>query len=157
MNFDKLYEPLKETARLHFEHVQELLAHDRPDVLAKVTSVWRDPEEQLLLWRKGRTLVNGVWTKTGPVVTNAKPEQSAHCICLQDGTPSSMAWDISLFEGGKMCADNDPIWAVIAYSAACVGDWEELTCGAFFSTVRDWPHVERKNWKALVDEHGKVK
>ena len=65
-------------------------------IKAKMISAHRTPADQFTLYKKGRTMQNDVWTKTGPTVTNADGfnKKSRH-----NYLPST-AFDVGLFGAG---------------------------------------------------------
>ena len=114
-----------------------------------ITCTWRSNEEQASLYAQGRT-------RSGRIVTNAKPGQSAHnCLGLR-GEPASRAFDVVPLRGGKPIwgtsgngIDADPtdddtddleMWQRVgAVGKACglgwAGDWR---------TFREFPHFEEE-------------
>ena len=112
-----------------------------------IASSYRSSEKQWELYRRGRELRNGVWVKVGVVVTNATPDKTPHCAEL-DGKPAALAVDIALAENGKWLGDWDVRWSILP-TAVALTDREKLTSGAFFRKLRDYPHVEYKDWKRI--------
>lgn len=99
----------------------------------------RTSGEQIHLYGRGRDFVDGHWVVVDPalIVTNAMPEQAPHChrgaydlVPLVDG---KVAWDrLDLFaELGRIGKELGLVWG---------GDWPKL---------RDMPHFELPNWRAL--------
>ncbi len=115
-----------------------------------VASSWRSPGRQMELFKRGRTLIGIDWVRISGqrTVTNARPDQTPHCITL-DNEPASCAIDIALTEvGGRTwLPDNDQRWALIPAAASLVSP--NLVSGGFFRSIRDFPHVELINWKEL--------
>src|SRR5216684_3540829 len=122
-------------ARIHLDH-----CHTKGLPVA-LTSGWRSPEEQMVLFTKGRIFnaTDGAWSVVDPkrVVTNATPEHAPHCrgaaydlVPLVDERP---AWDrLDLFAvAGGLGKELGLIWG---------GDWKKIV---------DLPHFEMPSWRAM--------
>jgi hypothetical protein len=93
----------------------------------------RSVETQARLYAQGRTT-------PGPIVTRAKPEQSAHCY--------GAACDIALLAdngGGWLPAEHEA-WTILASLVRS----EYLVTGADFRGFVDRPHIELPKWRDLV-------
>lgn len=99
----------------------------------RVTHTYRTLEEQAHLYAKGRTL-------PGPIVTRAKPGESAH--------NWRMAFDICQAEGEPYPDPRTPEgrgwWMQLGRLGRTVG----LYWGGDFKSIRDYPHFERPDWRA---------
>lgn len=152
MDLDKLHPdfvPLVKRVLVHVAHLAELSACSW-----YVASTWRDPAKQMTLFKKGREKVGGVWTRIPGhrVVTNAMPQDTPHCVTIGD-KPASCAIDIALVSdapGGRVwLSDDDPRWGIVP-AAVALTDPSKLVSGAMWSSLRDWPHVQLKNWRSYV-------
>lgn len=121
-----------------------------------VASAYRSPERQWELYKRGRKKVGVDWVRVpgGRVVTNAQPDKTPHC-ATRNGKPSALAIDIALTEerDGKLqwLTDYDVRWSIIPTAVALTAP-DKLQSGAFFRTIRDYPHVEWKEWRSLWPE-----
>ena len=93
----------------------------------------RTVETQQRLYAQGRTT-------PGPIVTRAKPEQSAHCY--------GAACDIALLadKGGGWLPAEHEAWDVLASLVRS----EYLVTGSDFKSIVDRPHIELRDWRDLV-------
>ena len=85
---------LKEAHPLHQERIYELLR--RAPFRLLIVHVYRKPEDQLALWRKGRTFnaALGQWEETGAIVTRAAPGTSPHEVVTAVGVAAALATDV---------------------------------------------------------------
>lgn len=110
----------------------------------RVTQTLRTLAEQQAYWEIGRAQQkDGVWIETGKVVTHAKPGESAHNF--------GMAFDICFI--GKTIAEcypphDDIRWRQLGELGEAIG----LAWGGNWTGWKDFPHFERRGWKALVTE-----
>ena len=117
-----------------------------------IASAYREPDRQWELYKKGRKKVGVDWVRVQGqrVLTNAKPNQTPHCVTLGEN-PASCALDIALVsdgpEGRRWLSDSDPRWGIIGAAIALSGASEELSWGGMFRSIRDFPHVELKDWR----------
>ncbi len=154
-----VWAPLRAQAE-HMLRIMQGWLRERPTEQEKVevhvASTWRDPAEQMVLFQRGRTRVNGAWFVENPkqIVTKAPPEETAHCCLTADGKPASLAVDFVILVDGKWAEDRDPRWALIPAAAALVNA-EELEPGAFWNEPRDWPHVEVRHWRTHAERRPK--
>jgi peptidoglycan L-alanyl-D-glutamate endopeptidase CwlK len=103
---------------------------------------WRSHETQNKLFAQGRT-------EPGKIVTNARPEKSAHCVTKRGGVPWAMGWDVLLIKDGKMLPDDDHLWHLVPGFAKFVGG-TKILCGADFKSLKkDMAHSEMAGWKTL--------
>lgn len=116
-----------------------------------IASGYRDFDRQLELYKKGREMVNGKWRIVHPdmVVTHALPGRSAHTVTLK-GKPASCAMDVAIVQDHKWLPDKHPAWGLIGTAVSFV-DSDKLVWGAHFSRLRDWAHVELKDWERYQD------
>jgi len=98
-----------------------------------VTCTLRSMQDQAILYAQGRTT-------PGPVVTNAKPGQSAHNYGL--------ALDVvPLIHGKPDWSGNSPVWTEVANLGQARGlQW----LGAPDSQFREMAHFEVPNWRQLA-------
>lgn len=96
----------------------------RPDVVYRATSTYRSPEEQDVLYAKGRT-------SSGSIVTNAKKYQSYHNYGL--------AFDIVPLRKGVAIWNEPQLFEDFAKIAERSG-WY---WGGNFKTLKDLPHFEK--------------
>lgn len=156
-----LYPPLQAIALRVLARVRELIpvVSGARFIDSRLGSTWRDPETQWALYTRGREqLANGQWRrvrdrngKFKPIVTNATPEQSAHChVVGEPRVAASLAFHIDLLEGGHYLRDAHPAWALVP-AAAYLVTGELLSSGAFFASIPggDWAHLEVRGWKTL--------
>lgn len=138
--------------------LQELLERHTPGRWrVRVFSTHRHPDEQWKLFMIGRKrMANGNWVvdpKSGQKTrTNATPDKTPHCVVDRAGNPAALAADIWIVDAqtGELAPDDCLVWAYIptaAYAAAP----GFLANGGFWTSIRDWPHVERRGWRDLVD------
>ena len=146
-DFDTLHEEFRLLAEAVWDEVQSMCG--KVGCSAYIASTYRSPEKQLELYSRGRKKVGHKWIRTGgKIVTRALPYQTPHCKTLEDGTPASCAIDIALVENGMWLRDWDERWSIIPTAVAMVNR-EKLKSGAFFRSIRDYPHVELRNWKEV--------
>lgn len=105
-------------------------------VIVLITCTYRSPEEQQILWNRGRLT-------PGPVVTWAKPGQSMHNIEDEDGKPASKAFDCVPIRLGK------PVWGTtgedfrIWQQLGSIGTGLGLEWGGLWSAKkREFPHFQ---------------
>jgi peptidoglycan L-alanyl-D-glutamate endopeptidase CwlK len=94
----------------------------------RVTHTLRTMDEQAKLYAQGRTL-------PGPIVTKAKPGQSAHNY--------GMAFDICFVGKVPYPPETDPRWLALGQLGESLG----LVWGGRFKSFKDLPHFERANWR----------
>jgi hypothetical protein len=125
-----------------------------------VVSSRRSVSEQTHLFQKGRELRDGVWVKTGRVVTNALPEKSPHCPHMdENGNIGSAAYDLCIVEKGKRVFNvehtldsGEKIQLAHPAFRDVVGPEGEalgLVWGHRFHSIDDLGHFELFNWRAL--------
>lgn len=104
-----------------------------------VTCTYRSNEEQTALFARGRTISGTT------IVTNAKAGESAHNTTLL-GKPAAMAFDIAVFENGKICWDvKDSDWHTAGEIGLIVGlDWAGV-----WKSFREYPHFQLPNWRNI--------
>lgn len=99
---------------------------------AKMISGHRTPAEQFELFKKGRTFINGVWKKTGNVVTNidgiTKLSRHNYLPCT--------AFDTGLFNGNSFLGDS-PLYKHVREGKKFGLDW-----GGDWTSFVDQPHLE---------------
>lgn len=121
---------LKEIARpfavAHLEKVAILLKAYHPDITPTLTETLRTAEQQKLYFSTGKS--------------KAPPGSSPH--------EYGLAWDICLIKDKKILPDRHQAWHVIPFAAGAIGKGQ-LTSGADFFSIRDFPHTEMRNWKEL--------
>lgn len=120
----------------------------------KIGSTFRRPDAQLKLYMQGRIkLPDGNWKvdPKGRVVTHALPHQTPHCVVDRGGNPAALAADIWIVNAvsGELAPDDNLVWAIVP-AAAFRASPGFFASGAFFKSLRDWPHVERRGWKDLA-------
>lgn len=110
--------------------------------LADLGTCYRDPERQAKLWKRGRELRGGQWFRTGRVVTNARPWESAHCY--------GFAFHIVLVEPdrSRWLLDRHPAWEILGGIARDEG----LVWGGDWKAVRDCAHIEMPEWRTYCEE-----
>lgn len=151
---EELYKPMQALVLETLDRAQDMLDEAEPKRWrAKLADAWRSPERQMEMFRKGRVFVDDVWRPVAgqKTVTNALPSQSAHCVCSMDGSPASMACDLWVVDAktGELAADREIVWSIIPCAAFQAGP-RVLSSGAFFTTIRDWPHIEWRGWTEIV-------
>lgn len=147
--FEELHPEFRPLAQSILTHVAHLCALS--GCKWSIASGFRDPEKQWELYKKGRKQVGVDWVRIQgqSVVTNARPDQTPHCITLQ-GKPASCAVDIALLQDGKYLPDKDPRWGIIGAAIGLSGATSSVSWGGMFSSIRDFPHIELKDWKKHV-------
>lgn len=146
------FKPLVMTLLTHVAHLASLSS-----CRWYVASAYRSPEKQMELYKKGRKLVGVDWV-LDPItkinrVTNARPEQTPHCITTPEGKPASCAVDIALVELGESPTwldRKDPRWGIIGAAIGLSRASSKLLWGGQFDSIRDFPHVELRNWRKHV-------
>jgi peptidoglycan L-alanyl-D-glutamate endopeptidase CwlK len=102
---------------------------------------FRSGKRQMELYAQGRT-------KPGDIVTNANVAQSAHCLAIMR-VPVAAAADYVVKIGGKPCGSASvadfEMWQCFGELARRAG----LVWGGDWKTIKDYRHVELKNWKAI--------
>jgi peptidoglycan LD-endopeptidase CwlK len=101
-----------------------------------ITCTFRTLNEQATLYAQGRTT-------PGPIVTHARPGQSAHNYGL--------AIDVVPVYLGKLIWDgNDPIWQKVGNCGLEHGlEWYGMPAAPF----RELPHFQLPNWPRVVNTH----
>jgi len=97
-------------------------------VPVRVTQTLRTMDQQGKLWAQGRTL-------PGPIVTKAKPGQSAHNF--------GMAFDICFAGKVPYPPESDPRWEQLGKLGESLG----LAWGGRFKKFKDRPHFEQPDWR----------
>lgn len=136
-SLDALYPPMADI-------ISHMDAAVNPDHFERFET-YRSVDTQLEYWKKGRTLINGVWviTDSSVVITKAMPGDSLHAYGLAtDYVPRlsskhglQFSWDdYDLMQPGKQ-----PVpWKVIGAAAAKY----KLTWGGLWTKFPDLPHVQ---------------
>lgn len=109
-------------------------------IVLLLTSGWRSPEEQVRLFTKGRLQDPNIgWHVVDPkrVVTNALPEQSAHC--------RGAAYDIVPVINERAAWDRWDLFEIVG----TVGENLGLLWGGRWPKLKDMPHFELPNWRGL--------
>lgn len=147
-SLDELHPDFKPLALRLLDHVTELCG--RVGIEHYIACAWRDPRIQMQKYKRGRAYTNGRWVVVdeAAIVTHAPAFTSPHNFVI-NGEPASFALDIALTEGGQWLGDKDQRWSIIPTAASLVGDGE-LVSGAFFSRIRDFPHVELAGWRSYA-------
>ena len=141
---DELAESFRELV-LPVIHQINALCKDE-DCSAHIISGYRSTQKQQQLYKKGRKLHNGRWRRTGePVVTHAKPGQSAH--------EYRLAVDVGLLKHSNRhwIDDSDERWHTII---GRVVSKTKLTWGGGFRSLFDPAHIEDPNWREVASELG---
>lgn len=117
-------------------HVLELAHEAGCDLL--VTCTLRSLDEQARLYAQGRTM-------PGPIVTKAKPGESAHnvglafdCVPVRDGKP---VW------GTKLAADR-ALWTAYGAAVRAAG---LVWGGTWRGSLVDFPHAEFPEWRKFAN------
>lgn len=97
----------------------------------RITHTLRTLDEQAHLYAKGRTL-------PGPIVTNARPGQSAH--------NHGMAFDFCFAGAMPYPPPEDIRWN----QAGEIGEKLGLEWGGRWKTLQDRPHFQRPRWRELT-------
>lgn len=103
-----------------------------------ICCTYRDNEEQNRLYSIGRET-------SGHIVTNAKAGQSAHNVYdTLVNRPSSLAFDIAVFDGGKYATDSFDGWQKCGKIGMDLGlEWLGVKGSPFFELA----HFQIKDWK----------
>lgn len=103
-----------------------------------LTCTYRSGKEQDADYAKGRTA-------PGQIITNAKGGQSAHNCTNENGSPAAKAFDFAIKDDdGRLDWDaHDADWQ----KAISIGKSLGLVSGGDWKSIKDWPHMELKNWK----------
>jgi peptidoglycan L-alanyl-D-glutamate endopeptidase CwlK len=104
-----------------------------------LTAGWRSPEEQMVLFTKGRICEDGAWSVVDPkrVVTNATPEHAPHC--------RGAAYDLVPIVAEKPAWDRLDLFAEVGRIGKALG----LVWGGDWPKLKDMPHFELPNWRGL--------
>lgn len=103
-----------------------------------LTETYRSEEDQDADYAKGRT-------SPGHIITNAQGGESPHNCTLEDGTPSSQAFDFGI-KGPDGILDwnpQDSAWQ----TAIAIGIKLGLTSGSTWHSIKDYPHMELPDWE----------
>lgn len=103
-----------------------------------LTETYRSEEDQDADYAKGRT-------SPGHIITNAQGGESPHNCTLEDGTPSSQAFDFGI-KGPDGILDwnpQDSAWQI----AIAIGIKLGLTSGSTWHSIKDYPHMELPDWE----------
>lgn len=102
----------------------------------------RTNAEQLKLWAKGRTMIEGQWkvTDAKAVVTRAAPGSSPHNFGLAVDVPLLRDSD------GKWLPGHDRRWDTIVRR---IVELHGLVWGGNFKGLRDCAHFEHPQWKTM--------
>ena len=114
----------------------------RPGFTLQLTCVYRSPEEQLELFKKGRTLgSDGKWyvLDKNKIVTNAdgktlsphnyRPARGIDVVVIDKST-RQQTWNEKQYQ---------PLIAIAAN--------HDLESGGTWKTIKDWPHIQVKDYK----------
>lgn len=153
---------LPELQRLCLEHIRRC---EQRGVQVAIVSARRSIADQTTLYKKGRTLQNGVWVKTGKVVTNALPEKSSHCPHVDEkGNVGGAAYDLAVvvdekpvFEDKSVLADGTAIVSPRVEYTEVIGPQGEavgLIWGGRWKSIIDMPHFELSGWRSMPLGHG---
>lgn len=138
---------LRAMATMHLLECRSLL----PDTLVSLRDTFRSPARQMELYKRGRRRSKNRWIKVGPVVTNATPDDTAHCV-TQDGLPAACAWHIVLQdpETKHWLQDGDTRWAAPVHALNVLGYGDLIRAGCFFKSIPggDWAHFEAADWRS---------
>lgn len=147
-----LYEPFREIVEIIYGVVRAELVTSVRDVDVFLSAGFRSHDLQWDHYQKGRMKRDGIWSivDRNRVVTYATPADTPHCVTTEDDKPCAMAVDFALIENGHYLGDIDPLWAVLPATVGLVARGS-IECGAFWDRPRDWPHIQLKGWKGLVD------
>lgn len=126
---EQLRELVRPLARAHFEKVSLFLKAYFPGITCTITETLRSSEDQAKRFASG--------------VSKAKPGQSAH--------EYGLAWDICLIKDGKILPDKHLAWHLIPAAAGIIAS-SRLVCGADFSSIRDMPHTEYREWRLIKND-----
>jgi len=104
-----------------------------------LTETYRSSEDQDADYASGRTA-------PGHIITNAKGGQSPHNCTLEDGTPSSKAFDFGIKDGNGDLDWNaqDPAWQ----TAIAIGESLGLVSGSTWHSIKDFPHFQLSSFSA---------
>lgn len=143
------FAPLVKTLLIHVSHLCAL-----SDCSWYVASAFRPRAKQWEIYKTGRKQVGNEWVRIPGqrVLTYATPDQTPHCTMLE-GKPASCALDIALVsdapEGRQWLADSDPRWGIIGAAIGLCGA-SSLVWGGMWKSLRDFPHVELRDWSRYV-------
>lgn len=137
--------------RKALEH-ERLCKQDGVEIAFTFDGGRRSVEFQQHLFQRGRTLQNGVWVKTGRVVTNAMPGKAPHCPHVdEDGSVGGAAYDVAVvLPSGKLTLEENgkthpAYFDVIGPRAEQLG----LVWGERFGSIKDTDHFELADWRSL--------
>jgi peptidoglycan L-alanyl-D-glutamate endopeptidase CwlK len=99
---------------------------------ARLVSAHRSPADQFELYKKGRTFKNGVWTKTGSVVTY----KDGYVNLSRHNYLPCTAFDIGLFNNNTYLPDS-PLYKKVKEGTKFGLDW-----GGDWTGFKDEPHLE---------------
>lgn len=98
------------------------------------TCTYRSNEEQAAAYAQGRT-------KSGRIITDAKPGESKHNIVDAARRPSSQAFDVVPIVNGKCDWDaNDPVWQKLGEIGESLG----LEWAGRWVHFKEYPHFQLK-------------
>lgn len=153
---EQLSPALRNIACGHLLHTQAMVRDLEADFRVHIGETYRDPARQWELFKRGRIYDHErrrwVVRERNRIVTNARPDKTAHCVTLDDGTPDARAYHITLFEpdADRLIPDRDPRWALAVAALAEIGGLtQKITAGAFFRSIPggDWAHFEQTDWR----------
>ncbi|ATL46415.1 hypothetical protein COR50_04065 [Chitinophaga caeni] len=133
MTYDRDPKYLHPHIRLHLDSILSAIQNKLPaGHTAKVVSAYRTPEDQFIIYKKGRTFQGGKWVKTGAVYTNidgyTRLSRHNYLPCL--------AIDIGLFEGNTYLG-NSNLYKYVKQGTQFQMDW-----GGNWNSFKDLPHLE---------------
>jgi hypothetical protein len=143
----QLDEPFRSRALAAAYRLNDRLQDD-PTCYMIIRDAYRDPESQLKLWAKGRHHDGEKWLEKhdplDPIVTKAPPGRSAHeyrraiHLILIDSV--TRAW----------LKDDNKRWHLVGEEA----ERQNLTWGGSWPTLRDYAHIESKDWRTVAQLFG---
>lgn len=138
-----LHQSLQPLARLFLQQANDFLKAKNPALDVRIIHTYRSEAYQNSLWAQGRT-------KAGNIVTNAKGGQSAHNLDLPNTpTGDAAAFDVGVFLNGKYLTGATKAETAHYISIGAIGKALGLVWGGDFKSIKDYPHYELPNWKAL--------
>ena len=108
-----------------------------------LTSVYRSPEEQFALYQKGRTKnSSGLWIPSDPskIVTNV----DGYKVMGAHNYKPARAIDVAVVDNQT----GEISWKETYYHPlVAIAEEYGLVSGGTWKSIKDWPHIEVKNYK----------
>ena len=138
-NIGDLSPVMQALCQKHLDRCRRDLELKKRGVEVILTCTFRSAEEQARLYAQGRD--PGV---PGPIVTNARPGQSAHNAADDRGTPKAEAYDVAILKDGKLAWNDSAVWELIGAHGVAAGlKWYGSPGVAF----PEKPHFQNPNWR----------